>query len=44
MIRTILTTLLTAIFFMSFAGAKSEMKLEKKAHRIHEKCLTLDTH
>lgn len=29
---------------MSFTTAPDSDKLEKKAHRIHEKCLTVDTH
>jgi membrane dipeptidase len=29
---------------MSFTTASDSDKLEKKAHRIHEKCLTVDTH
>jgi len=29
---------------MSFTTEKDMTRLEKKAHRIHEKCLTVDTH
>jgi membrane dipeptidase len=29
---------------MSFSSETDQKKLEKKAHRIHEKCLTVDTH
>jgi len=29
---------------LGFNSAKASDKLEKKAHRIHQKCLTLDTH
>lgn len=42
--RTALTFLLTSLLVTAFAGEKTDKKLEKKAHRIHEKCLTLDTH
>lgn len=44
MIRIPVSFLLVLIFTTGFAAQKSETKLEKKAHRIHEKCLTLDTH
>lgn len=44
MIRTSLSALLALLVTTGFAAKKSELKLEKKAHRIHEKCLTLDTH
>lgn len=44
MIRTSLTLCLIAIFTLSFASEKTILKLEKKANRIHDKCLTVDTH
>ncbi len=44
MIRTLLTVCLTSMCILSFGGEKSQAKLEKKVHRIHEKCLTVDTH
>lgn len=44
MIRSVLPALFVMLFTTGFAATKSETKLEKKAHRIHEKCLTLDTH
>jgi membrane dipeptidase len=44
MIKKILVILLLSGSLVSFSSEKSHQKLEKKAHRIHEKCLTLDTH
>lgn len=44
MIRTTYTFCLIFIALISFAATKSQSKLEKKAHRIHKKCLTVDTH
>ena len=44
MITRALTVLLISGSLMSFASDKNQEKLQKKAHRIHEKCLTLDTH
>jgi len=44
MIKSLLTISLVVASQLVFAGKNSEDKLEKKVHRIHEKCLTLDTH
>jgi membrane dipeptidase len=44
MITKALTVFLISGSLMSFASDKNQVKLQKKAHRIHEKCLTLDTH
>ncbi len=44
MIKTILTICLISGALMSFSNDKDLKKLEKKAQRIHEKCLTVDTH
>ena len=44
MITKALTVLLISGSLMSFASDKNQQKFQKKAHRIHEKCLTLDTH
>lgn len=44
MIKTILTICLISGTLMSFSNDKDLKKLEKKAQRIHEKCLTVDTH
>lgn len=43
MIQKLLTLCLISGVLMSFT-ATPDSKLEKKAHRIHEKCLTVDTH
>lgn len=43
MIKKALTLCLISGVLMSFT-ATPDSKLEKKAHRIHEKCLTVDTH
>lgn len=43
MIQKLLSLCLIAGVLMSFT-ATPDSKLEKKAHRIHEKCLTVDTH
>ena len=42
--KTLLTVCLISGTLMSFASEKMQTKLEKKARRIHEKCLTVDTH
>ncbi len=44
MIKKTLTFGLISGILMSFTSAPDSEKLEKKAHRIHEKCLTIDTH
>jgi len=44
MIKSALTLCLISGILMSFSSEKNTEKLEKKAHRIHEKCLTVDTH
>ena len=44
MIKSVLILCLISGVLMSFAGVKSDKKLEKKVHRIHENCLTVDTH
>ncbi len=44
MIKIILSIILLLGSYMSFSSEKSQHKLEKKAHRIHENCLTVDTH
>ena len=44
MIKKALTLSLILGILMSFTTAPDSDKLEKKAHRIHEKCLTVDTH
>ncbi len=44
MIKKALTIGLISGILMSFTTAPDSDKLEKKAHRIHEKCLTVDTH
>jgi len=44
MIKRALTLCLISGILMSFSSEKNTEKLEKKAHRIHEKCLTVDTH
>ena len=35
---------LISVIMIGFTTEKNTIKLEKKAHRIHEKCLTVDTH
>lgn len=44
MIKKALTFCLISVLLMSFTTAPDSDKFEKKAHRIHEKCLTVDTH
>ena len=44
MITKTLTFCLISGLLMGFTPEKNMSKLEKKAHRIHEKCLTVDTH
>lgn len=44
MIKRALTLCLTSGILMSFSSEKNTEKFEKRAHRIHEKCLTVDTH
>jgi len=44
MIKSALTFGLISGILMSFTTAPDSDRLEKKAHRIHEKCLTVDTH
>jgi membrane dipeptidase len=44
MLKNILTLCLIPIVLVCFAGNKGSNKFEKKVHRIHSKCLTLDTH
>lgn len=43
MTKTLTLCLISGIM-MGFTTEKNTTKLEKKAHRIHEKCLTVDTH
>jgi len=44
MIKKTFTLCLISGILMSFSSEKNTEKLEKRAHRIHEKCLTVDTH
>lgn len=44
MIKSVLTLCLVSGVLVSFASVKSDKKLDYKVHRIHEKCLTVDTH
>lgn len=44
MITKTLTLCLISGILMSFSSEKNTEKLEKKVQRIHEKCLTVDTH
>ena len=44
MILKAITAILISGTLMSSVSDKELKKLEKKAHRIHEKCLTVDTH
>ena len=44
MIKRALTLCLTSGILVSFSPEKNTEKLEKKVQRIHEKCLTVDTH
>lgn len=44
MIKKALTLFLTSGILMSFTTVPDSDKFEKKANRIHEKCLTVDTH
>ena len=44
MIKSILTLCLVSGVLASFANVKTDKKLDHKVHRIHEKCLTVDTH
>lgn len=44
MIKSVLTLCLVSGVLVSFASVKSDKKLDHKVHRIHEKCLTVDTH
>ncbi len=44
MIKSVLTLCLVSGVLASFASVKSDKKLDQKVHRIHEKCLTVDTH
>jgi membrane dipeptidase len=44
MIKKALALSLTSGILMSFTTVPNSDKFEKKAHRIHEKCLTVDTH
>ena len=44
MITKSLTLCLISVILMSFTSTTDPAKFEKKAQRIHEKCLTLDTH
>jgi len=44
MIRSTLIFCLLALSLASFAKEKDQKKLEKKAQKIHAKCLTVDTH
>jgi membrane dipeptidase len=44
MIKSVLTLCLVSGVLVNFASVKSDKKLDHKVHRIHEKCLTVDTH
>jgi len=44
MIKSVLTLCLVSGVLASFANVKTDKKLDHKVHRIHEKCLTVDTH
>lgn len=44
MINKILLSCLLSVTFIGFSNAGNGEKLEKKARRVHEKCLTIDTH
>lgn len=44
MLKKILTLCLISVVLVCFAGNKKSNKSEANAQRIHEKCLTLDTH
>lgn len=44
MIKSILTLCLVSGVLASFANVKTDKKLDHKVHRIHEKCMTVDTH
>jgi membrane dipeptidase len=44
MIKKAFTLIMVSVMLMSFTTAPDSNKFEKKAHRIHEKCLTVDTH
>jgi len=44
MIQKILPICIISGILMSFTSGKNQDKAEMKAHRIHEKCLTIDTH
>jgi membrane dipeptidase len=44
MIKSVLTFCLISGVLASFANVKTDKKLDHKVHRIHEKCLTVDTH
>ncbi len=44
MIKSILPIVLLLVVSVVFASKKSDAKFEKKAQRIHNKCLTIDTH
>ena len=44
MMKSFLSIILIPLTLMCFGNDKMHTKLEKKAGRIHEKCLTVDTH
>ncbi len=44
MIKNAITFYLVSGILLGFTTAKASDKIEKKAHRIHAKCLTVDTH
>jgi len=44
MIKSIVTISLCAASLFVFAGKNTDVKFEKKVQRIHNKCLTVDTH
>jgi membrane dipeptidase len=44
MIRIFFSFCFVSFCIFSFASEKEHLKLKRKAHRIHEKCLTVDTH
>lgn len=44
MMKSFLSIILISLTLMCFGSANINTKLEKKANRIHNKCLTVDTH
>jgi membrane dipeptidase len=44
MIKKMLSFCLISVMLMSFSGEKNKQNTEKKVQRIHDRCLTVDTH